>query len=715
MLKKTLTLVFAVLMLVVIAHTQDLIFNPRTQNVDYIIYSRTVASGNVLYHDGTVWQVLTTGANGQVLTLAAGIPSWAALAGTDNKVGVDATATVGYLGAAYNDGVFRIVLNELTYADGGDFITLGLADHNTARTALGLAIGSDVQAYAANLTTYAGIAPSSNVQTLLGAANYGAFKTSLSLGNVEDTALSTWAGTNNITTLGTIGTGTWNADTIPVNKGGTNISSYTVGDLIYASTTGIFSRLADVAVGSYLSSGGVGVAPAWATLNQAAVAGLTTGSSPVFVTTKLSGLTDGYVPYHVADATGLANSVIFIDGIGVGIGTATIPHGGVGWAKFAIDGTNASSAGPHIQFTTTDNYPLMQILPYSHDDMSIRFDSYWDGANKSSDAGSNYAIFKVSNLFRILYDSGVAKGAQIAWNDGIVLNTSGNVGIGAAPTANMAGLSIELGLLTLKERATPTADADYGKIYPKADGNLYFQDSAVGAEHAIGADYAGVSVHLNAVATDIALVEAWEKFLFFDANSPEYISDGDHTSNDITIGSTGVYSIEFSADGNAAGVNKSYEFSVFELSPTATTITAATAADPVVITAAGHGFTGGERVAIKAMTAGGMVEVNDRIFTVADVVGATFELTDNGGASPANDIDGTGFAAYTTGGTVQLATELDVFSHRKFAVNGDTGSFSGGNHCTLMATNTLEIYIKGETDNTNFTIDCIAMRIRRIN
>lgn len=43
-------------------------------------------------------------------------------------------------------------------------------------------------------------------------------KTALSLNNVENTALSTWAGSSNLTTVGTIGTGTWNATAIADNK-----------------------------------------------------------------------------------------------------------------------------------------------------------------------------------------------------------------------------------------------------------------------------------------------------------------------------------------------------------------------------------------------------------------------------------------------------------------------------------------------------------------
>lgn len=74
---------------------------------------------------------------------------------------------------------------------------------------------------------------------------------------------STYAGQTSITTLGTIGTGTWNASTIAVNKGGTNITSYTVGDLLYASGTTQLSKLAAANANYVLLSGGAGTAPSW--------------------------------------------------------------------------------------------------------------------------------------------------------------------------------------------------------------------------------------------------------------------------------------------------------------------------------------------------------------------------------------------------------------------------------------------------------------------
>ena len=57
-------------------------------------------------------------------------------------------------------------------------------------------------------------------------------KTDVGLSNVENIALSTWTGTNKITTLGTITTGTWNGTTIGVANGGTGATSFTANSII---------------------------------------------------------------------------------------------------------------------------------------------------------------------------------------------------------------------------------------------------------------------------------------------------------------------------------------------------------------------------------------------------------------------------------------------------------------------------------------------------
>lgn len=55
------------------------------------------------------------------------------------------------------------------------------------------------------------------------------------------------------------------AGVVPVANGGTGIASYTIGDMLYASGATTLSKLADVATGSVLCSGGVATAPAWCT------------------------------------------------------------------------------------------------------------------------------------------------------------------------------------------------------------------------------------------------------------------------------------------------------------------------------------------------------------------------------------------------------------------------------------------------------------------
>lgn len=86
---------------------------------------------------------------------------------------------------------------------------------------------------------------------------------------------------------------------------------------------------------------------------------------------------------------------------------------------------------------------------------------------------------------------------------------------------------------------------------------------------------------------------------------------------------------------------------------TGKTITGATQADPVVVTVTSHGYVNGDEFAISSVA--DMTELNGRRFKVANKTANTVELEDpiTGGT-----IDGTGFGAYTSGGSAQRVYEI---------------------------------------------------------
>jgi microcystin-dependent protein len=69
--------------------------------------------------------------------------------------------------------------------------------------------------------------------------------------------------TTGLSVTGSITTAQWRGVAVGAAYGGTGFSSYAVGDILYADTTTSLAKLADVATGNALISGGVGVAPSW--------------------------------------------------------------------------------------------------------------------------------------------------------------------------------------------------------------------------------------------------------------------------------------------------------------------------------------------------------------------------------------------------------------------------------------------------------------------
>ena len=83
------------------------------------------------------------------------------------------------------------------------------------------------------------------------------------------------------------------------------------------------------------------------------------------------------------------------------------------------------------------------------------------------------------------------------------------------------------------------------------------------------------------------------------------------------------------------------------LTETTISITDVTAANPGVVTATAHGFSNGDRVFISGV--GGMTEINNLEFTVANVTANTFELS---------GVDTSAYTAYTSGGSVGKIVEV---------------------------------------------------------
>jgi len=96
-----------------------------------------------------------------------------------------------------------------------------------------------------------------------------------------------------------------------------------------------------------------------------------------------------------------------------------------------ISGPASSLNGPHLTFNIDgDAHAPFQILPFTHDNIQLLFDSYWDGvSSKSSDVGSNFQIVKQSDKIIFNVDSGVAVGSTISWTNILTMDTSGNVSL----------------------------------------------------------------------------------------------------------------------------------------------------------------------------------------------------------------------------------------------------------------------------------------------
>jgi len=278
-------------------------------------------AGDLLYATGsTTLAKLAKQTDGQVLTLASGVPSWATptvgdltaivagsgltgsalsgpiptlnVIGTADKITVSADAVTiasSYIGQS---SITTLGTVGTGVWNGTPLATAYIADNAVTLAKLEHGTQGDILYYGASGTpARLGTGSDGQVLTSGGSGANPAWETPTTGDITGITAGTGLSGTNltgpvptlnveasqtQITALGTIGTGTWSADTIAVNKGGTGLASYAAGDIVYASGTTTLAKLAKGSDTEVLTlASGV---PTWAAPAVGDITGVTAGT-----------------------------------------------------------------------------------------------------------------------------------------------------------------------------------------------------------------------------------------------------------------------------------------------------------------------------------------------------------------------------------------------------------------------------------------------------
>ena len=286
------------------------------------------AAGDIVYASATnTLSKLTVGTTGQILKVAAGVPSWA----TDTTAGTVTSIDVsgGTTGLTTSGGP---ITSSGTITLAG---TLAEVNGGTAQTTY--ATGDIL--YSSGSNTLAKLAVGTTGQVLKVAAGVPSWATDTTTGTVTSVGLSAPAfltvGGSPVTTTGTLAL-TYSGTAIPEANGGTAQTTYTTGDLLYASGSNTLSKLA-IGTSAQVLTVTAGV-PTWATSSgsgtvtsvaQSFTGGLISVSGSPITSAGTLALTvagtSGGIPYFSAASTWASSAALTQYGIVYGGGAGAAP------------------------------------------------------------------------------------------------------------------------------------------------------------------------------------------------------------------------------------------------------------------------------------------------------------------------------------------------------------------------------------------------------
>lgn len=294
-----------------------------------------------------------------------------------------------------------------------------------------------------------------------------------------DTSIKTFTFPNSSATVLT------SAAAVTPAQGGTGLQSYTIGDLVYASGSTTLAKLADVATGNVLVSGGVGVAPAWAQV------GLTTHVTGILPSANggtnsqyfgISGPTNART-YTFPDS----NAIILSDAAPV-----TPAQGGTGIQTYAIGDLLYASGGTTLSKladVVTGNVLTSGGVGVAPSWGKVNLTTHVSGTLPASSGGTGESTFANGQLMIGNASGGLTKATLTAGTNVTITNGNGTITIAATGGGGGGGLSsvglsapalFTVGNSPLTADGTITLTYASGQALPLANGGTSFTSYAAG-------------------------------------------------------------------------------------------------------------------------------------------------------------------------------------------------------------------------------------------